>query len=77
MMAGEGGQGQPRLARPAPNAARADAMAVPVQPPIGARGEAYRGVSYHIQGGQIVCNRITGPGRVGLPSMYLHLPTAT
>jgi uncharacterized protein (AIM24 family) len=24
----------------------------------------------------IVCNRMTGPGRVGLQSMYLHMPTA-
>lgn len=26
--------------------------------------------------GQLVWNRFTGPGRVGLQSMYLHLPTA-
>jgi uncharacterized protein (AIM24 family) len=26
--------------------------------------------------GQIVCNRFTGPGRVGIQSMYLHMPTA-
>ena len=26
--------------------------------------------------GQIVCNRFTGPGRVGIQSMYIHLPTA-
>ena len=24
----------------------------------------------------IVCNRMTGPGRVGIQSMYLHMPTA-
>ena len=23
----------------------------------------------------IVCNRFTGPGRVGIQSMYLHMPT--
>ena len=27
-------------------------------------------------GGQIAWNRFTGPGRVGLQSMYLHMPTA-
>jgi len=26
-------------------------------------------------GGQLVWNRFTGPGRVGLQSMYMHLPT--
>ena len=26
--------------------------------------------------GQLVFNRFTGPGRVGVQSMYLHLPTA-
>jgi len=26
--------------------------------------------------GQIVCNRFTGPGRVGIQSMYIHYPTA-
>jgi uncharacterized protein (AIM24 family) len=26
--------------------------------------------------GQIVCNRFTGPGRVGIQSMYIHMPTA-
>jgi uncharacterized protein (AIM24 family) len=26
--------------------------------------------------GQIVCNRFTGPGRVGIQSMYMHYPTA-
>jgi uncharacterized protein (AIM24 family) len=26
--------------------------------------------------GQLVFNRFTGPGRVGIQSMYLHLPTA-
>lgn len=25
--------------------------------------------------GQLVWNRFTGPGKVGLQSMYLHLPT--
>jgi len=25
--------------------------------------------------GQIVCNRFTGPGRVGIQSMYVHMPT--
>jgi uncharacterized protein (AIM24 family) len=25
---------------------------------------------------QIVCNRFTGPGRVGIQSMYIHMPTA-
>ncbi len=27
--------------------------------------------------GQIVWNRFTGPGRIGLQSMYLHMPTTT
>jgi len=27
-------------------------------------------------GGQIVWNRFTGPGRVGIQSMYIHYPTA-
>jgi uncharacterized protein (AIM24 family) len=26
--------------------------------------------------GQLVWNRFTGPGRIGLQSMYIHLPTA-
>jgi uncharacterized protein (AIM24 family) len=26
--------------------------------------------------GQIVCNRFTGPGRVGIQSMYIHMPTS-
>jgi uncharacterized protein (AIM24 family) len=26
--------------------------------------------------GQLVWNRFTGPGRVGIQSMYLHMPTA-
>src|SRR5205814_10067494 len=26
--------------------------------------------------GQVVWNRFTGPGRIGLQSMYLHLPTS-
>jgi uncharacterized protein (AIM24 family) len=28
-----------------------------------------------LSSGQIVCNRFTGPGRVGIQSMYVHLPT--
>jgi uncharacterized protein (AIM24 family) len=27
-------------------------------------------------GGSLVFNRFTGPGRVGIQSMYFHLPTA-
>ena len=27
-------------------------------------------------GGQLVFNRFTGPGRVGIQSMYVHLPSA-
>jgi uncharacterized protein (AIM24 family) len=27
--------------------------------------------------GQLFWNRFTGPGRVGLQSMYVHLPTST
>lgn len=26
--------------------------------------------------GQIVWNRFTGPGRIGIQSMYIHIPTA-
>jgi len=27
-------------------------------------------------GGNMIWNRFTGPGRVGIQSMYLHLPTS-
>jgi uncharacterized protein (AIM24 family) len=26
--------------------------------------------------GQLIWNRFTGPGKVGIQSMYLHMPTA-